>query len=119
MKNFFLYFDILVAVLVFIGSLYFKIDFYKIVLMILELMVLIELIQMLFVFFKRQRIKIRYMIDASIIYIIRELLISLTTHPKDIKIITLYTVLIGIFFFFRYLAIKITYNVKEEKLKDF
>ena len=98
MKKIFSYLDIFLAVLLFGIVIFFKIDFYKIVLFLLELMVLIELSQMLFVFFKRQRIKIRYMIDASIIYIIRELLIVLTTHPKDIKILTLYTVLIGIFF---------------------
>ena len=112
MKKLFLYIDILIATILFLIILIFHLDFYKIVLLLLEFMVLVELTQMLFIFFKRQRIKIRYMIDASIIYIIRELLISITSHPNDLKSILLYTSLIGVFFVFRFLAIKVTY--KEE-----
>jgi len=108
------YLDIIVAVIIFIFILFFKLNFYKTILLLLELMVLIELIQMLFTFFKRQRIKIRYMIDASIIYIIRELLISLTNHPQELKTVILYTSLIAVFFFFRYLSIKITYKIEKE-----
>ena len=75
---------------------------------ILELMVIIEVMQMLFVFFKKQRIKIRFKVDASIIFFIRELLISTTIH-KPLDEILLYVGLIGVFFFFRYLALNVTY----------
>ena len=112
-KAIFLYFDIFVAFLIFGYILYFKVDFYKVVMLILELIVIIELIQMLMVFFTRQRIKIRYMVDAFIIYVIRELMLSLTESHKDFKLMTFYLFLILSFFFFRYLALKITY--KEEK----
>jgi uncharacterized membrane protein (DUF373 family) len=81
--------------------------------LILELMVIIEVMQMLFIFFKKQRIKIRFMVDASIIFFIRELLIATTTH-KPLKIVVLYVGLIGVFFFFRYLALNVTYCEVEE-----
>ena len=113
LKNIFLYVDILAAFLIFGSVVYFKVNFYTIVMLILELIVIIELIQMLMVFFTRQRIKIRYMVDAFIIYVIRELMLSLTESHKDFKLMTFYLFLILSFFFFRYLALKITY--KEEK----
>ena len=105
------YLEILVALIIFGIVLFFKFDFYDVLALLLELMVIIEVTQMLFIFFKRQRIKIRYMIDASIIFFIRELLIATTTH-KPIKVVAIYVILIGIFFFFRYLSLKITYEVK-------
>ncbi|WP_456480721.1 phosphate-starvation-inducible PsiE family protein [Nautilia sp.] len=91
-----------------------KYDFYSILALILELMVIIEVMQMLFIFFKKQRIKIRFMVDASIIFFIRELLISTTTH-KPLKTMLVYVGLIGIFFFFRYLALNVTYCDNEIK----
>jgi uncharacterized membrane protein (DUF373 family) len=50
------------------------------------------------------------MIDAAIIFFIREIFI-LVTHHKDKYEIFLFVVLIGIFFFFRYLAINVTYKI--------
>ncbi len=117
MKKIFLYADILAACIIFSAVLFLKLNFYNIVLFLLEFMVIIELVQMVMIFFKRQRIKIRYMVDASIIYIIRELMISLTEYHKDFKLITFYLFLIGAFFFFRFLAIKITYK-EEREIKE-
>jgi len=105
------YADIILASIIFGFILIMKYDFYKILALILEFMVIIEVTQMLFVFFKKQRIKIRYMIDASIIFFIRELLIATTTN-KSFKVIGLYVVLIGVFFFFRYLSLNVTYSEK-------
>ncbi|WP_459885252.1 phosphate-starvation-inducible PsiE family protein [Caminibacter profundus] len=103
------YADIILASIIFGFILIMKYDFYKVLSLILEFMVIIEITQMLFVFFKKQRIKIRYMIDASIIFFIRELLIATTTN-KSFKVIGLYVVLIGVFFFFRYLSLNVTYS---------
>ena len=108
------YFEIISAFIVFGFIFVFKLDFYDVLALILELMVIIEVMQMLFVFFKKQRIKIRFMVDASIIFFIRELLIATTTH-KTLKIILVYVGLIGLFFFFRYLALNVTYCDNEIK----
>ncbi|EDM23440.1 hypothetical protein FE773_02115 [Caminibacter mediatlanticus TB-2] len=107
------YLEILIALIIFGIIIFYKFDFYKVLALILELMVIIEVTQMLFIFFRRQRIKIRYMIDASILFFVRELLISTTTH-KPLKIVIMYVGLIGIFFFFRYLSLKITYEVGKD-----
>jgi len=103
--------EVIIGVFIFSLIVYFNFDFYKVVVLMLELMVIIEIVQMLFVFFKRQRIKIRYIIDASLIFFIRELLIAVTNKSSTNKII-LYVGLIGVFFFFRYLSLKITYKVE-------
>jgi len=103
--------EVIVGIFIFSLIIYFKFDFYQAVVLMLELMVIIEIVQMLFVFFKRQRIKIRYIIDASLIFFIRELLIAVTTKSSTNKIL-LYVGLIGVFFFFRYLSLKITYKVE-------
>ncbi len=107
--KFFEYLEIISAFAVFGIIVFLHLDFYHIVVLILELIVIIEVMQMLFVFFKKQRIKLRLMIDVSIIFFIREVLISTTSH-KNSSVITEYVLLIGIFFFFRYLALKITYS---------
>jgi uncharacterized membrane protein (DUF373 family) len=113
MKIFKDYFEIIIAFILFCLIFVFNINFYTLVALILELMVIIEVMQMLFIFFKKQRIKIRFMVDASIIFFIRELLIATTTH-KPLKIVVLYVGLIGVFFFFRYLALNVTYCEVEE-----
>ena len=102
------YAEIILAVIIFCFILIMKYDFYQVLALLLELMVIIEVMQMLFVFFKKQRIKIRFMVDASIIFFIRELLIATTLH-KSLETIMLYIGLIGVFFFFRYLALNVTY----------
>jgi uncharacterized membrane protein (DUF373 family) len=103
------YIEIILAFVLFGIIVCMKIDFYHFVTLMLELMVVIELVQMLFVFFKKQRIKIRYMVDASIIFFIREILIALTTH-KTTKMILFYCSIVGVFFFFRYLSLVVTYK---------
>jgi uncharacterized membrane protein (DUF373 family) len=109
--------EIIIASILFLFLLIFHYDFYHLVSLILEYIVIIEVVQMLFVFFKRQRIKLRYMIDAGIIFFIREIFILVTNHKNE-KEIYLFVVLIGIFFFFRYLAINITYKAEKEELKN-
>jgi uncharacterized membrane protein (DUF373 family) len=115
MKIFKDYLEIVFAIVLFLLILVFDYDFYTVLALVLELMVIIEVMQMLFVFFKKQRIKIRFMVDASIIFFIRELLIATTTH-KSLKIIFMYVGLIGVFFFFRYLALNVTYCDNEIKI---
>ncbi|WP_024789488.1 MULTISPECIES: phosphate-starvation-inducible PsiE family protein [unclassified Lebetimonas] len=109
--------EIIIASLLFLFILIFHYDFYHLVSLILEYIVIIEVVQMLFVFFKRQRIKLRYMIDAGIIFFIREVFILVVGHKNEKTIFSL-VALIGIFFFFRYLSIKITYKAEKEELKN-
>jgi uncharacterized membrane protein (DUF373 family) len=79
------YVEIITASILFLFLVIFHYDFYYLVSLILEYIVLIEVVQMLFIFFKRQRIKLRYMIDAAIIFFIREIFILVTNHKEKMK----------------------------------
>ena len=95
-----------ISLLIFAIIVFFNLDFYKSLALILELIVIIEVVEMLFVFLNKQEVKIKNMIDISIIFFMREILIA-TTEQKEMKILYMYVGLIGVFFFFRYLSIKI------------
>jgi uncharacterized membrane protein (DUF373 family) len=103
------FFELLVALGLFVSIHLNDLQFYHVIAILLELMVIIEVIQMLFVFFEDQKIKICFMVDASIIFFIRELLIATTNHKPLVNIGT-YVFLIAIFFVFRYFAVKFSYN---------
>ena len=47
--------EVVVGIIIFGLIIYFNFDFYKVVVLMLELMVIIEIVQMLFAFFKRQK----------------------------------------------------------------
>ncbi|RUM44070.1 MAG: hypothetical protein DSY46_06725 [Hydrogenimonas sp.] len=104
--------DLVVASIIFIALIITGADFTKTIILLLELIVIIEVTQMIFIFFKKHRIKLRYMIDTAIIYILRELMISIThEHIDMLKISTIIASLFALFFM-RYLAITITYSSK-------
>ncbi|SFO88760.1 phosphate-starvation-inducible PsiE family protein [Hydrogenimonas thermophila] len=104
------YIDIVVAVFIFATLIIVGGDFTKTIILLLELIVIIEVVQMIFLFFKKHRIKIRYMVDAAIIYAIRELMIAITHEHIDTTKLTLLILILFSLFFMRYLSIKITYN---------
>ncbi len=104
--------DLVVASMIFITLIITGADFTKTIILLLELIVIIEVTQMIFLFFKKHRIKLRYMIDTAIIYILRELMISIThEHIDMLKVSTIIASLFALFFM-RYLAITITYSSK-------
>jgi len=108
--------DLVVASIIFIALIITGADFTKTIILLLELIVIIEVTQMIFIFFKKHRIKLRYMIDTAIIYILRELMISIThEHIDMLKISTIIASLFALFFM-RYLAITITYSSKMQAL---
>jgi uncharacterized membrane protein (DUF373 family) len=104
------YIDLVVAVSIFAVLLIVGGDFTKTIIILLELIVIIEVTQMIFQFFKKNRIKIRYMVDAAIIYAIRELMIAITHQHIDTTKISLLIFILFSLFFMRYLSIKITYS---------
>ncbi|WP_187648217.1 phosphate-starvation-inducible PsiE family protein [Nitrosophilus labii] len=108
------YFEVLVASFIFAAILITKSDFYNTVIVLLEFIVIIEVIQMIFIFFKKQRVKIRYMVDTSIIYSIRELLIAFIHQNIDHIRVTVLLSIIFALFLLRYLSIKITYTVTSQ-----
>jgi|GEM_PF-2586932 uncharacterized membrane protein (DUF373 family) len=102
--------DIAVGGVIFLTLVIVGGNFTQTIILLLELIVIIEVVQMIFVFFKKNRIKIRYMVDAAIIYTLRELMICLTHEDIDTTKTTAIILTLFALFLMRYLSIKITYT---------
>ncbi|WP_200763758.1 phosphate-starvation-inducible PsiE family protein [Nitrosophilus alvini] len=109
-KEIFKHYDFATAVLIFGIVLFLKIDFYKAVILLLELIVIIEVVQMIVVFLRKQRVKLRFMVDASIIFTIREILIAVTDKNTAFERIYMLLFVVLVFFLFRLFALKITHS---------
>lgn len=103
------YIELIIAAIIFLIIIMTHSSFYDSIKLLLEFIVIVEVVQMIFVFIKRRRIKIRYMIDVSIIYSLRELLISITHQQIDYMRVSILLAIIFLLFILRYLSIKITY----------
>lgn len=105
--------EIIVALTIFTIMVLFHLDFYNIVILLLELIVLIEVAKMIFDFFEKRRIRLRYVLDGFIIFIIRDVVILLTNKEKRYDDILFMLFVIFILFVFRIMALKI--GPSEEK----
>ncbi len=54
--------------------------FYKAIILMLEFIVIVEVIKMIAEFIEKKRLRLRYILDVFIIFLIRDVII-LTTHP--------------------------------------
>ena len=100
-KNYYL----LVAIIIFVGVLSSKIAFYKAVILLLEFIVILEVVKMVADFIESQKVRLRFIIDMFIIFLIRDVVI-LTSYPeKKYEDILFLLLVIFIFFIFRVLAL--------------
>ncbi|MBP7748619.1 MAG: phosphate-starvation-inducible PsiE family protein [Aliarcobacter sp.] len=106
-KNYFsTNFEVLAAIILFIGILVAGIDFYKAIILMLEFIVIMEVVKMISDFIKRETLRLRYVIDIFIIFLIRDVIILTTNKNRDYFDITFLLFVIFVFFIFRILAIK-------------
>ena len=106
-KNYFsTNFEVLAAIILFIGILVAGIDFYKAIILMLEFIVIMEVVKMISDFIKRETLRLRYVIDIFIIFLIRDVIILTTNKNSDYFDITFLLFVIFVFFIFRILAIK-------------
>ena len=99
-------FEVLAAIILFIGILVAGIDFYKAIILMLEFIVIMEVVKMISDFIKRETLRLRYVIDIFIIFLIRDVIILTTNKNRDYFDITFLLFVIFVFFIFRILAIK-------------
>lgn len=96
---------LLVAVMFFIAILVTQLEFYKAVILLLEFVVILEVVKMVSDFIEKQKIRLRFIIDLFIIFLIREVII-LTSYPeKKYQDILFLLFVILVFFLFRILAV--------------
>ena len=72
----------------------------------LEFIVIMEVVKMVSDFIKKETLRLRYVIDIFVIFLIRDVIILTTNKNRDYFDITFLLFVIFVFFIFRILAIK-------------
>ena len=104
-------FEVLAATIIFVGIVAAGIEFYKAIILMLEFIVIMEVVKMISDFIKKEALRLRYVIDIFIIFLIRDVIILSTNKNRDYFDITFLLFVIFIFFIFRILAIKFSPGV--------
>ena len=104
-------FEVLAAMIIFAGILIAGIEFYKAIILMLEFIVIMEVVKMISDFIKKEALRLRYVIDIFIIFLIRDVIILSTNKNRDYFDITFLLFVIFVFFIFRILAIKFSPGV--------
>lgn len=99
-------FEMLAAIIIFIGVIAIKLEFYKAIILMLEFIVIMEVVKMISDFIKKEKLRLRFVIDIFIIFLIRDVIILSTHKNRDYFDITFLLFVIFVFFIFRILAIK-------------
>ena len=106
-KNYFsTNFEVLAATIILIMILVAGIEFYRAIILMLEFIVVMEVVKMISDFIKKETLRLRYVIDIFIIFLIRDVIILTTNKNRDYFDISFLLVVIFVFFMFRILAIK-------------
>ena len=106
-KNYFsTNFEVLAATIILILILAAGIEFYKAIILMLEFIVVMEVVKMISDFIKKETLRLRYVIDIFIIFLIRDVIILTTNKNRDYFDISFLLFVIFVFFMFRILAIK-------------
>ncbi len=98
-------YELLLSALIFILILATHYPFYKAIILMLELIVIIEVVKMVSDFVKKRKLHLRYVIDVFIVFLIRDVVILVTNPKKEFVLILFLLFLILVFFIFRVIAI--------------
>ncbi|AXH08596.1 hypothetical protein CP960_09150 [Malaciobacter halophilus] len=111
-------YEFLAAGIIFIIILAANLEFQKIIVLMLEFIVIMEVMKMISDFIKKAKLRLRFVIDIFIIFLIRDVIIYTSHAKKDYFTIIFLLFVILIFFIFRILAIKYSPGKKEIILKE-
>ena len=110
-------FEVLVATVIFLTVVLAGNNFYSAIILMLEFIVIMEVVKMISDFIRKETLRLRYVLDIFIIFLIREVIILSANKNKDYFDIVFLLFVIFIFFIFRILAIKFSPFGKEENKK--
>ncbi|AXX83914.1 hypothetical protein CRU86_04665 [Aliarcobacter skirrowii] len=99
-------FEVLVATVIFLVIFIAGHDFYRAIILMLEFIVIMEVVKMISDFIKKETLRLRYVIDIFIIFLIREVIILSANKNRDYFDIVFLLFVIFVFFVFRILSIK-------------
>lgn len=100
------YFEVLAAVFILTSILVARVDFYQAIIIMLEFIVIMEVVRMVSDFIRKEKLRLRFVIDIFIIFLIRDVVILTTHKNRDHFDILFLLFVIFIFFIFRILAVK-------------
>ncbi len=98
--------EIITATLIFLTIFTLKYDFYKVIILMLEFIVIIEVVKMISDFILKRKLRLRFVIDVFIIFLIRDVIILSTHKVKEYNDILFLLFVIFVFFIFRIFAIR-------------
>ena len=104
-------FEVLAAVVIFISIFAVGLEFHKAIILMLEFVVVMEVVKMISDFIKKEKLRLRFIIDIFIIFLIRDVIILSTDKNRDYFDISFLLFVIFVFFIFRILAIKFSPGV--------
>jgi len=98
-------YELILATVIFVLIIGTHYPFHKAIILMLEFIVLIEVIKMITEFIEKKRLRLRYVIDVFIIFLIRDVIILSSHTTKPYQDILFLLLVILIFFLFRILAL--------------
>ena len=110
-------FEVLVATVIFLTVVIAGNDFYSAIILMLEFIVIMEVVKMISDFIRKETLRLRYVLDIFIIFLIREVIILSANKNKDYFDIVFLLFVIFRFFIFRILSIKFSPFGKDENKK--
>jgi len=98
-------YQIISSVAIFSLILILHVPFYKAIIVLLEFIVIIEVVKMTADFIEKRKLRLRFIIDVFIIFLIRDVVIKITEPSYQKEEILFMLLVIFIFFIFRILAL--------------
>lgn len=99
-------YDLLLSVLIFTLILATHYPFHKAIILMLEFIVIIEVVKMISDFVVKRKLRLRYVIDVFIVFLIRDVVIQVANPKKEFEEILFLLFVILVFFVFRVMAVK-------------
>ncbi len=99
-------YEVLAASVIFLIVVMSGYKFHQAIILMLEFIVVMEVVKMISDFIKNEKLRLRFVIDIFIIFLIRDVIINTSLPNKDYFTILFLLLVIFIFFIFRIFAIK-------------
>lgn len=111
-------YELILASLIFAVIITTHYPFYKAIILMLEFIVIIEVVKMISDFIQKRKLRLRYVIDVFIIFLIRDAVILVTNPNKEFEVILFLLFVILVFFIFRIMAVKFSPTLFSKSKKD-
>jgi len=111
-------YELLLSTLIFTVILATHYPFYKAIILMLEFIVIIEVVKMISDFIVKRKLRLRYVIDVFIIFLIRDVVILVTNPKKEFEAILFLLFVILVFFVFRVMAVKFSPTLFSKNKKE-